>query len=215
LKIPLKYRLIPDKGLFRRAAWDVSAILSLLVNAILLAVIVVLAFQIRNLKSTVNGLVGGLYNNFVALDNSVISTTLTVPNITIPIDFSLPVVQPSTNVTLTEDVTIRGAYVVINTDAIRINSAATVTLPRGTTLPVSLNMVVPVQTTVSLNLDVPVVIKLSESNPAGDQQAGLHDAFLGLQNTVGPYYCLFNPDIVSGGSYVCQQGNYLPKPINP
>ena len=102
-----------------------------------------------------------------------------------------------------------------HTDSIRINSDATVTLPRGTTLPVSLNMVVPVETSVLVNLSMPVVIKLSESNPTGDQQVGLHDAFLGLQNTLGPFYCLFNPDINAGGIYVCQQGEYLPQSVNP
>jgi hypothetical protein len=158
---------------------------------------------------------GGLYNNFVALDDSVISTTIEMKGISIPINFSLPVQQPSTNVTLTDNVTIPNAYVVIRTESISINSAASVTLPRGTVLPVSLDMVIPVQTNVLLDLSVPVNIKLSESNPAGDAQVGLHDAFLGLQNTVGPYYCLLNPDIVSGNAFICQEGTYQPKTVNP
>lgn len=215
LKIPLKYRMKPDKGLLRRAAWDVSTIASLFVNAILLSLVILLLLQVRNLKNTVNNLVSGLYDNFVALDDSVIATTLNVSSMTIPLDFTLPVMQPSTNVTLTENVTIRNAYVVINTDSVKINSAATVTLPRGTVLPVSLNMEVPVQTTVLVDLSVPVVIKLSESNPPGDQVVGLHDAFLGLQNTIGPYFCLMNPDVVANGRYICSQGDYLPEPVNP
>jgi hypothetical protein len=132
----------------------------------------------------------------------------------IPLDFTLPVVQPSTNVTLTEDVTIRGAYVVINTGALSINSSATVTLPRGTTLPVSLNMDVPVRTTVLVDLKVPVNIKLAEANPADPNTANLHSAFIGLQNTVGPFYCLLQPDAQDySGTYVCEQGVYAQKPL--
>jgi hypothetical protein len=216
LKIPLKYRLLPDKGLARRAAWDISAILSLLVNAVLLAVIVILAVQVSNLKSTVNGLLGGLYDNFVRMDNSVISTTITVNQMPIPIDFILPVSQPSINVTLTQDVTIRGARVVINTGAMSINSSATVTLPAGTTLPVSLYMEIPVKTTVLLDLALPVNIKLAEANFPDPNIANLHAAFVGLQNTVGPFYCLLQPGAQNyAGSYICQQGIYVPKSTNP
>jgi len=216
LKIPWKYRLRPDKGLARRAAWDVSALLSLLVNAVLLAVIVLLAVQVRNLKGTVNGLLGGLYDNFTRMDNSVISTTITINQLPIPIDFVLPVSQPSTNVTLTQDVTIRGAHVVINTGAMSINSAATVTLPAGTTLPVSLYMEIPVKTTVLLDLALPVNIKLAEANFPDPNIANLHAAFVGLQNTVGPFYCLLQPGAQDyTGFYICQQGNYALKPTNP
>ena len=49
-KLPMKYRLRPDRELARRAAWDVAAISSLVVNAILAGVLLMMAFQIRNLS---------------------------------------------------------------------------------------------------------------------------------------------------------------------
>jgi hypothetical protein len=214
MKIPFKYRLRPDKSLLRRAVWDVSSIISLVVNIVLAIIIIALGLRLRQLQSTVNGLLGGLYDNFVRMDNSVISTTISVDQMPIPLDFNLPVVQPSTNVTLTEDVTIRGAYVVINTGALSINSSATVTLPRGTSLPVSLSMDVPVKTTVLVDLKVPVNIKLSEANSPDPNIANLHGAFIGLQNTVGPFYCLLQPAAKDyAGAYICQQGAYTPKPL--
>jgi hypothetical protein len=214
LKIPFKYRLRPDKSLLRRAVWDVSSIISLVVNIVLAVIIIALGLRLRQLQDTVNGLLGGLYDNFVRMDNSVISTTISVDQMPIPLDFNLPVVQPSTNVTLTEDVIIRGAQVVINTGVLNINSTATVTLPRGTTLPVSLNMDVPVKTTVYVDLKVPVNIKLAEALPADPNAANLHSAFVGLQNTVGPFYCLLQPGAKDyAGAYVCQQGVYTQKPL--
>ncbi len=201
----------------RRAYWDVTAGFSLIVNAILLAILLIMAIQINNLKTTVNGLLSGLYDNFVSMDNSTISTTINVQDMPIPLDFSLPVVQDETNVTLTRAVTIQGARVTIYSGALTIDNAlATVTLPVGTTLPVSLNMTVPVQTTVLVDMQVPVNITLSQSNPPGDGQVGLHDAFWGLQNTVGPFYCLFEQDLLDAtGGLVCQQGTYYPRIINP
>jgi hypothetical protein len=211
LKVPLKYRLRPDPGLVRRAAWDLSAILSLLVNAVLLTVVVLLSIQVKNMKSSMNNLLGGLYDNFVRMDNSVISTTVTMPEMSIPLDFILPVVQSSTNMTLTENVTIHGAYVIINTGSLSINSAATITLPAGTTLPVSLSIDVPVKTTVLVkDIQVPIDIRLAKANSPDPNVANLHSAFIGLQDTVGPFYCLLQPEVQDyTGVYLCQQGAYI------
>jgi hypothetical protein len=191
--------------------------LSLVINAILLGVILVLMARMNALSSTLNNVLGGLYENFVFMDNSTIATTIYVEDMPIPLDFSLPVVQDETNVILTRAVTIYGARVTINSGALTIDNApATVTLPAGTSLPVSLNMSVPVQTTVLMDLQVPININLSQSNPPGDGQVGLHDAFLGLQNTIGPFYCLFQQDLLNAnGGLVCQQGSYSPQIINP
>ncbi|KAF0108337.1 MAG: hypothetical protein FD146_911 [Anaerolineaceae bacterium] len=208
LKIPWKYRLRPDFGLARRAAWDVSAIASLLVNAVLLTVVIILAFQVKTLKGTVNGLLGGLYDNFVRMDNSVISTTINVPELSIPLNFTLPVVQEETYVTLTRDVTIRNAIVGV------LSQPTTVVLPRGTSLPVSLNMNVQVNTTVVVkDVKVPVTIQLATANSPDPNVANLHGAFIGLQNTVGPFYCLLDPGAKDyTGAFICLQGTYVPKP---
>lgn len=185
--LPRKYRL-------RTAMWDFSSIVSLLVNAILLALVLLMAFRINTLENTITGLLGGLYDNFVRMDRSFITTTITVEDMPIPLDFMLPVVQDQTDVTLTRDVTIRNAYVVIDTGQISINAPATVTLPQGTTLPVSLQMDVPVQTTVLVDLQVPINIELARANASDPAVANLHTAFLGLQDTIGPLYCLLQPE---------------------
>jgi hypothetical protein len=213
IQIPLKYRLRPDKSLLRRAVWDVSSIISLAINIVLVVIVVVLGSRLQQLQSTVNSLLGGLYDNFVRMDNSVISTSVSV-NQPIELDFNLPVVQPSTNVTLTDDVVIRNATVIINTGVLNINSRATVTLPAGTTLPVSLSMDVPVKTTIPVNLTIPINIKLSDAGSPDPSIANLHEAFTGLQNTIGPFYCLLQPGAIdSAGRYICEQGFYVQKPL--
>jgi hypothetical protein len=202
---------VPRKYLVRTAAWDLSAIISLLVNAVLLGVILLLAFRVSTLQNTLNGLLGGLYDNFVRMDRSYITTTIQVQDMPIPLDFSLPVVQDQTNVTLTQAVTVRNAYVVIDTGELNISAPATVTLPAGTTLPVSLNMQVPVQTTVLVDLLVPVNIELATARSSDPSIANLHTAFLGLQDTIGPLYCLLSADAMDYMSRpLCnEQGIYI------
>jgi len=189
-------RRLPDKYRMRTAMWDLSSVISLVVNAVLLAIVLLLAFRIHTLENTINGLLGGLYDNFVRMDNSYITTTIQVQDMPIPLDFTLPVVQEQTNVTLTQDVTIRNAYVVIDTGMLDINAPATVTLPAGTILPVALRMDIPVQTTVLVDLQVPVNIELASASSSDPAIANLHTAFLGLQDTIGPLYCLLDPAAV-------------------
>ncbi len=207
MKIPFKYRLRPDRSLLRRAVWDISSVVSLVVNIVLAVIIIALGMRLQQLQDTVNSLLGGLYNNFVRMDNSVISTTITV-NQEIPLDFMLPVVQEETYVTLTRDVTIRGALVGV------LSLPTTVTLPRGTQLPISLNIEVPVKRMIPISLTVPVTIKLSDALPADPNTANLHSSFVGLQNTIGPFYCLLEPGAVDyTGAAICQQGAYTVKPL--
>ncbi len=209
---------LPRKYKMRAAAWDLSSILSLLVNAVLLGVVMLLAMRINTLQNTITSLLGGLYDNFVRMDESYITTTIAVQDMPIPLDFILPVVQDQTNVTLTQDVTIRNAYVVITTGAVNINSPATVTLPAGTTLPVSLRMEVPVQTTVLLDLQVPVNIELATAHTSDPAVANLHTAFLGLQDTIGPLYCLLKPTALDYLSHpLCNlEGQYVNRvPVHP
>ena len=84
-RIPRKLRLLPNSELTRRAFWDVAATLSLVINAILIGVLIVMALQINHLKTTVNTLsalsnnmLGGLYGNFVKMGQASINTTITV-----------------------------------------------------------------------------------------------------------------------------------------
>jgi hypothetical protein len=175
----------------------------MIVDVVLLLLVLVLAVSLKNANDTLNSVLSGLYENFVVMDNAIISTTIHVDDASIPLDFILPVVQPEIYVTLTRDVTIRNATVGV------LSLPTTVTLPAGTSLPVSLSMDVPVQATVVVDLEVPVNIKLAEANPP-PPASSLHRAFLGLQNTVGPFYCLFNHPSDSPAAFVCEGKTYLP-----
>ena len=191
-------RPLIDGGLARRAAWDVASALSLVVNAILVGALLVMAFQIRNLKTTVNGLLGGLYGNFVKMDEASITTNITV-QAQIPVSFDLPVSQ-NTDVILTQSVPIPGANVVINTGIFTMNAPANVTLPAGTSLPIALNMTIPVQTTIPITLQVPVNIPLNQTD--------LHAPFTGLQKTILPLYCTFDKGAqYPEGTFICTEEN--------
>ena len=144
-----------------------------------------------------SGLLGGLYNNFVKMDQASIKTTIHVEK-EIPVQFSLNVSGP-TDVTLSRDVAISGALVTVNTGGLNINNArANIVLPAGTVLPITIqNLVVPVDQKVLAVLDVPVDIPLNQTQ--------LHEPFVGLQKVVEPYYCMLEPLTLVNNIYVCQK----------
>jgi len=170
-----------------RTFWTWGSALSIGLNVILLLVIIVLANQLFVIKQLVGDqLLGGLYVNFVKMDQAHITKEIKV-NDQIPIDFSLTISQ-DTVVTLTENTSIPNATVVsLNTGGLVIrNAPANITLPVGTTLPVHLELTVPVKTIVPVSLKVPVDIALNETQ--------LHEPFTGLQNVIAPYYWLLKPE---------------------
>jgi len=173
---------------FLPAFWTIASAMTFVVNIVLL---IVLAIVLRNLGSvgvTVTGLsdhlLGGLYNNFVKMDQAHITTNIHVSK-EIPVQFTLNV-SGATDVTLTQDVAITGALVTVNTGGLNINNArANIVLPAGTILPVFIqNLVVPVDQHVLADLDVPVDIPLNQTE--------LHEPFVGLRKVVEPFYCLLN-----------------------
>jgi hypothetical protein len=182
--------------------WTVTGILSLIVNAVLIAVLLVLYNTLGQLQSlqgaasNIGGSVlGGLYSNFEKMDRSTIKTVIPV-DAQIPLDISVPV-QTTTQITLAETVNIPNAQVVINTGGLNINSNARVSLPAGTPLLVNLNFNLPVQTTIPVHLEVPVNIPMSQTE--------LHEPFVGLQDVVRPWYCLVEPSATNvDGLLVCQ-----------
>ena len=135
---------------FGPAFWTIASILSLTINVIVLIVLLAVLQNMRTLKlgsamDIGNGLLGGLYTNFEKMDNAHITKTIPV-NTTIPVKFDLQLNQ-QTDVVLSQDVTIRRALVTVNTGGLNItNALATIVLPEGTTLPVYLNLTVPVDT---------------------------------------------------------------------
>lgn len=187
---------------FLPAFWTIASVISMLIN---IGVVIVLILVVQLLGGTkaalafaqdqANGLLGGLYNNFVKMDDANIRTTIHVEK-DIPVQFTLNV-SGSTNVTLSEDVLIRGALVTVNTGGLNINNArANIVLPKDTILPIFIdNLVVPVDKTVPAILDVPIDIPLNQTE--------LHEPFVGLQKVVEPYYCLLQPNVIVNGIDIC------------
>jgi hypothetical protein len=214
VRAPGKFHLLPNSELTHRAFWDVTGAISLVVNIILIVVLVLMALQLRNLQTSflasslnkkVDALFGGLYGNFVKMDQATIKTTIAV-NADIPLNFNLPVTQ-NTEVLLTSDVYIPNAHVVINTGGLNINAQAAVTLPAGTSLPIALNLVIPVPSTIPISLQVPVTIPLNQTE--------LHEPFAGLQTTLQPLYCTFNKNAqYPEGTYLCAEHD-APTPGTP
>ncbi|GAB4483573.1 MAG: hypothetical protein OHK0031_07010 [Anaerolineales bacterium] len=171
------------------AFWTVASVFSMIVNVILVIVLLVLARQLFVLKRMVgDGLLGGLYQNFILMDQAKIQTNVVVET-EIPVKFSLPV-KTNTSVTLTENTRIDGALVTLNTGGLNItNAPANIILPAGTILPIALDISVPVDANVPVTLNVPVSIPLDQTE--------LHTPFVGLQQVISPYYWLLQPQIKS------------------
>lgn len=187
---------------FGPAFWTVTGILSLVVNAILIAVLLVLynlIGQLQGLQGTASNIgasvLGGMYTNFEKLDRATIKTVIPV-DAQIPLDINVPV-QTTTQITLAEAVIIPNAQVVIATGGLNINSNARVTLPAGTPLMVNLDFNLPVQTTIPVHLEVPVNIPMADTE--------LHEPFVGLQRVVQPWYCMVEPNAFSlNGHTICR-----------
>jgi hypothetical protein len=180
--------------------WTVASVISLLVNIGTVIVLIVVVQLLGGTKATLafaqgqaNGLLGGLYNNFVKMDAASIKTTIAV-DANIPLNIVVPV-QTTTQITIAEAAVIPNAHVRINTGSLNIDANAQVTLPAGTPLTVKLDFPLTVQNSIPIHLDVPVNIPLKDTE--------LHDPFVGLQKVVEPYYCLLQPNTQVNGVNVC------------
>jgi len=177
------------------AYWTVTGSISIIINIILLVSVILLASQLFQIKKIVNDqLIGGLYNNFVLMDESTIRTTIPVKTM-VPAKFDLPL-KTQTNVRLTQDTFISGARVSLYGGVVTISSAPTdIILPAGTILPVELDLTVPVdqQIPVELNVDVNIPLKQTE----------LHRPFTGLQQVLEPYYSWLNTTPNSWTEVLC------------
>jgi hypothetical protein len=182
--------------------------MSITVNIILIVILLILFQMLGAIQGTaddkISSLLGGLYDNFVKMDQANIQTSIHVEK-EIPVQFSLNVNGP-TIVRLTQPVRIDGASVTVNTGGLNITNAnASITLPQGLPLPINIeNLVVPVDQKVLAVLDVPVNIPL--------EQTQLHEPFVGLQQVVKPWYCLVEPNATFNGLQVCPQ---MTNPILP
>jgi hypothetical protein len=193
---------MPRRERFLRALWTTASTISMGLNVVLIIILVIGLWAYRDLKlpegvdiSMLNNLLSGLHANFEKLDQATIRTVIPV-DAQIPLDITVPV-QRTTQITLSETVSIPNARVVINTGGLNINSTASVTLPAGTPLTVNLNFDLPVQTTIPVHLDVPVNIPMEETE--------LHEPFVGLQEVVEPIYCFVDPNALNlEGQLICR-----------
>ena len=179
------------QGKVMPAFWTVASALSLVVNIILIIVLIFVGRLLFGIKYLVNdGLITGLYQNFVLMDQAHIQTTILVEDTivvkdTIPVVFDLPLNQ-KTEVVLTENISVPNTLVYLNGMAV----PTTVVLPAGTPLKIELDLVVPVNTTIPVVLNVPVQLKVPVDIPLENTQ--LHQPFVGLQGVINPYRKLLN-----------------------
>jgi len=196
-----RYRFLP-------AFWTFTGILSLIVNLVLIAILLVALRMLGVIQLTANdqlsGLLGGLYTNFVKMDEAHIRTIIPIRQ-EIPVQFTLNV-SGATTVVLTQDVTINNALVTVQTGGLNIvNAQATIVLRQGTPLPVNIqSLAVPVDQRLPIAFDVAVDIPLNQTD--------LHAPFLGLRQVVEPWYCLVEPNALVNDVQVCSP---LANPINP
>jgi len=196
---------------FMPAFWTIASVISLTVNIILI-IILLITFQMLGAILTtsddkITGLLGGLYTNFVKMDQATIAANIPV-DATVPLNIVVPV-QATTRITLAESVVIPNAHVRINTGGLSIDADAVVTLPADTALTVNLDFPLNVQNSIPVHLDVPVNIPLDQTE--------LHEPFVGLQQVVGPWYCLVEPDASLNGAQVCSpiSNPASAEPVNP
>jgi hypothetical protein len=174
------------RGKIGPAFWTLSSLVSMTVNIILIVILIFLARQLFMLKDVIsNGLINGLYDNFVLMDDAHIITTITVSDTivvqdSIPVVFDLPL-QQDTMVTLVQATSIQGATIYLNGAPVDLD----IILPEGTQLAINLDMTVPVNQTVPVVLNVPVVLDVPVDIALN--QTDLHKPFVGLQNVVAPY----------------------------
>ena len=181
--------------------------MSLLVDAILIAVMLILLINVRKLNLELNELkslsgmpletVSGLYANFEKMESARIVAEIPL-TIEIPVQFDLQI-NTQTEVVLSQNTPISGARVTLSTGGLEISNApADIILPAGTRLPIILILTVPVSRNVPVNLLVPVNIELAKTD--------LNAPFVGLQDVLEPLYCLLDPKAVaSDGILICEK----------
>ncbi|MBN2550029.1 MAG: hypothetical protein JXB15_12775 [Anaerolineales bacterium] len=174
------------RGQVGPAFWSIASLISLTVNVILIAVLILLGRELFGLKSLVqNQLIGGLHENFVKMDNAHIRTTIQVVDTiqvqdNIPVVFDLPLKQ-NTLVTLTQDTAVKNATIFLNNSPVKLD----LILKKGTELNIALDLIVPVNQTIPVVLNVPVNLQVPVDIDLA--QTELHEPFVGLQSVVYPY----------------------------
>jgi hypothetical protein len=158
---------------------NVALIFSFIVNFVLLIVLLLLLPHIVPiLNGTAVPIVDGLSESFIEMNQATITRTISVED-TVPVNLDIEL-STSTVVTLTEDVVL-GNYpitLVFPGGGGHISGSVTLVLPTGLSLPVQLNLGVPVRDQIPVNLAVEVSIPLTETQ--------LSTPFARLENLFSP-----------------------------
>ena len=145
---------------FWRAAIVLTLLVSMIVNLILIATVVILVNQVGAIKTTLNSVLGELDSAFEGLGQAVIKDTIKI-NQQVPVRFDLPL-QQDTVVTTRSPVPISTQATFSLGQFGSINGTVSLQLPTGTQLPVHLALTVPVSNSIPVVFDQPVSIPLAE-----------------------------------------------------
>jgi hypothetical protein len=184
------------------AFWTIASAFSIVINIVLIVVVLILAGELFSIKKLVQvQLVGGLYENFVKMDEAHIQTTILVSDTiqlhdSIPVVFDLPLKQ-GTEITLTKDTPIKKASVILNGQPVPTD----IILKEGTRMSIALDLVVPVNQQVPVELSVPVHLVVPVDIPLSETE--LHEPFSGLQDVVAPYKKFLDGLPDSWGGLMC------------
>jgi len=145
---------------FWDAAKTITLIASMFIDLILIVAVVILANQVGAIKMTLNSVLGQLDSAFEDLGQVVITETIKI-NQQVPVRFDLPLKQ-DTVVTTQSPVPISTQATFSLGQFGSINGTVTLQLPTGTSLPVHLELTVPVSNVIPVVFDQPVRIPLAE-----------------------------------------------------
>lgn len=139
---------------------NISAVISMFVNLILIVVVLVLITQLGAIKATLVSVLGQLDSAFEGLGKSSIVDTIKIDQ-QLPVKFDLPINQ---NITV-----ITQSPVPLNVPTTfslgpfgTINGTVSLEIPAGTSLPVQLQLTVPVNAQIPVKFDQGISINLYE-----------------------------------------------------
>jgi hypothetical protein len=193
------------QGKFMPAFWTVTAIFSLMINILFIAVLIIFGhffFQVKGLVA--DGLVTEISNNLVLMDKAHIVTTVPVETTvqlkdSLPVVFDLPINQ-NIQLSMTEDTYISGATIYLNNTPVLTD----LTLPAGTPIQSNIDMTIPVSQSIPVDVTVPVTL-LVPIDLAIDQ-TDLHQSIVGLQGAIEPYKVLLGSNFSTKEDFsICNQ----------
>jgi hypothetical protein len=147
--------------------WRFMVIFSFIVNFVLIVILLLAGLFIFQIKDQVaDPLIGGLHTTAAGLGEATIDWTIPVRD-RIPVVLNIPL-STDTIVVLTDPVPLEvpASIDLPGLNAYGVNATVRITLPEGLSLPVALDLVVPVDEELDVALDVRAVIPVSETQLA-------------------------------------------------